>query len=93
MDTDLAFESMGSDNRPTAEDQAQHASMHFTDSVDYLVVISGEMHMLMEDGTEVLLQPGHCIVQRGTKHAWVNRGDVPCVLAAILVNADSVYPK
>ena len=36
---------------------------------------------------------GHCIVQRGTKHAWVNRGDVPCVLAAILVNADSVYPK
>ena len=91
FDTDLAFESMGSHHKPTEEDKKQHASMHFTDSIDYLVVISGEMHMLMEDGTETLLKPGNCIVQRGTKHAWVNRGDVPCVLAAVLVNAHSVY--
>lgn len=91
IDTEAAFKAMGSRNKPTAEDSAQHATMHYTDSIDYLMVISGEMYMLMEDGTEVLLQPGHCIVQRGTKHAWINRGEEPCVLAAILINANSVY--
>ena len=86
IDSSAAFESMGSENQPSDSDRTRHPSMHFTNSVDYLVVISGEMHMLMEDG-EVLLSQGDCIVQRGTKHAWVNRGEVPCVLAAILVDA------
>lgn len=86
IDVDAAFASMGSRNRPAAEDQARHGSMHFTHSVDYLVVLSGEMHMLMEDG-EVLLPTGSCIVQRGVRHAWVNRSDKPCVLAAVLIDA------
>lgn len=86
IDVDAAFAAMGSHNRPSAGDSSRHGSMHFTDSVDYLVVMSGEMHMLMEDG-EVLLPTGSVIVQRGTKHAWVNRSDKPCVIAAILVNA------
>jgi mannose-6-phosphate isomerase-like protein (cupin superfamily) len=86
IDVKAAFEALGSTNVPTAEDSAKHPSMHATHSVDYLVVISGEMHMLMEDG-EILLKAGDCIVQRGTKHAWANRGDVPCVMAAILVDA------
>ena len=86
IDASAAFESMGSHNKPSDEDAAKHASMHFTNSVDYLVVISGEMHMLMEEG-EVLIKQGDCIVQKGTKHAWVNRGDVPCVLAAVLIDA------
>ena len=87
IDADAAFESLGSSQRPSEEDTERHPSMHFTDSVDYLVVISGEMHMLMEEG-EVLLRQGDCIVQRGTKHAWVNRGDVPCVIAAVLIDAE-----
>jgi mannose-6-phosphate isomerase-like protein (cupin superfamily) len=86
IDTAAAFAALGSTKVPTAEDSAKHPSMHATDSVDYLVVISGEMHMLMEDG-EVLLKAGDCIVQRGTKHAWINRSDAPCVMAAILVDA------
>lgn len=89
IDVDSAFASMGSQNKPSAEDSAKHASMHFTNSVDYLVVISGEMHMVMEEG-EVLLPTGSCIVQRGTKHAWVNRSGKPCVLAAVLVDAKPV---
>lgn len=89
IDTDAAFASMGSHNRPSDEDTSKHASMHFTNSVDYLVVISGEMHMLMEDG-EVLLRQGDCIVQRGTKHGWVNRGEAPCVIAVVLVDALAV---
>jgi mannose-6-phosphate isomerase-like protein (cupin superfamily) len=60
--------------------------MHKTDSIDYLVVISGSMHMLMEEG-EVELHPGDCIVQRGTNHAWVNRSGKPCLIAAVLIDA------
>jgi len=60
--------------------------MHKTDSIDYLVVISGEMTMAMEHG-ETLLRPGDCIVQRGTNHAWINRSSAPCLIAAILIDA------
>jgi mannose-6-phosphate isomerase-like protein (cupin superfamily) len=70
----------------SAADSAKHPTMHKTDSIDYLVVISGSMHMLMEDG-EVELHAGDCIVQRGTHHAWVNRSGKPCVLAAVLIDA------
>src|SRR5262249_29351748 len=86
VDAKAAFEHLGSTNKPKAEDTAKHHSMHKTNSVDYLVVLSGEMIMLMEDG-EVLLKQGDCIVQRGTNHAWVNRSGKPCVLAAVLVDA------
>jgi mannose-6-phosphate isomerase-like protein (cupin superfamily) len=86
IDAKGTFEQLGSHNKPSATDSAKHASMHKTKSVDYLVVISGEMWMVMEEG-EVLLRPGDCIVQRGTNHAWVNKSDKPCLLAAVLVDA------
>ena len=86
IDVEAAFASMGSHNKPSAEDSARHGSMHFTKSIDYLIVMAGEMHMVMEEG-EVLLPTGSCIVQRGTKHAWVNRSGKPCVIAAVLVDA------
>lgn len=86
IDTAAAFAHMGSHNKPRPEDTAKHASMHKTNSVDYLVVISGEMWMVMEEG-ETLIRQGDCIVQRGTNHAWVNKSDKPCVLAAVLVDA------
>lgn len=86
IDTAAAFAHMGSHNKPRAEDSARHPSMHKTNSVDYLVVISGEMWMVMEEG-ETLIRQGDCIVQRGTNHAWVNKSDKPCVLAAVLVDA------
>lgn len=86
IDAKAAFEHLGSHTKPRAEDTAKHPSMHKTNSVDYLVVIAGEMWMVMEEG-EVLLRQGDCIVQRGTNHAWVNKSDRPCLLAAILVDA------
>jgi mannose-6-phosphate isomerase-like protein (cupin superfamily) len=86
MDTKAVLDKLGSTKRPSEEDSKKHATMHVTDSIDYLVVISGEMHMLMEEG-EVLLRQGDCIVQRGTKHAWVNRSGKPCILAAVLIDA------
>lgn len=86
MDMTALAAQIGSQNVSDERDRAKHPTMHVTDSIDYLVVMSGEMHMLMEEG-EVLLRTGDCIVQRGTKHAWANRSGKPCVLAAVLVDA------
>lgn len=65
------------------------ARNHRTDSIDYIVVISGEIEMELDD-TLVRLKAGDVMVQRGTIHNWINRGTVPCVLAVILVDAKSV---
>jgi mannose-6-phosphate isomerase-like protein (cupin superfamily) len=86
IDPEVAFGHLGSHNKPSATDSAKHPTMHKTNSIDYLVVISGSMHMLMEEG-EVELHAGDCIVQRGTNHAWVNRSGKPCLLAAVLIDA------
>ena len=86
IDAGATFGQLGSTHKPSAADSAKHPTMHKTDSIDYLVVISGSMHMLMEEG-EVELHAGDCIVQRGTNHAWVNRSGKPCVLAAVLIDA------
>jgi quercetin dioxygenase-like cupin family protein len=65
------------------------ARMHRTDSVDYAVVISGEIDMQLDD-SEVHLKAGDVLVQRGTIHNWVNRSDKPCVMAFVLVDAKPV---
>lgn len=71
-----------------AESMEQHDSgMHTTDSVDYGVVISGEITMELDDGAMVHLKQGDCVVQNGTRHAWRNRSAAPCVMAFVLVGA------
>jgi quercetin dioxygenase-like cupin family protein len=62
---------------------------HRTDSIDYAVVISGEIDMEL-DGSTVHLKAGDVLVQRGTIHNWVNRGTVPCVIAFVLIAAKPV---
>ncbi len=62
---------------------------HRTESVDYAVVLSGEIDMAM-DGGEVHLRAGDVLVQRGTIHNWINRGSEPCVIAFVLVAAKPV---
>jgi quercetin dioxygenase-like cupin family protein len=64
--------------------------IHRTDSVDYIVVMSGEIDMELESGTEVHLKAGDVMVQRGTVHNWINRGTESCVMAVILVHAHPV---
>jgi len=61
--------------------------VHRTDSIDYAVVISGEIDMELEKGNEVHLKAGDILVQRGTVHNWINRGSVPCVIAFSLIDA------
>ena len=65
---------------------ARHAGMHRTRSIDYAVVISGEITMLLDD-SEVHLKAGDVLVQRGTNHAWVNRGRENCHIAFVLIDA------
>ena len=62
---------------------------HRTESLDYAVVMSGEIDMDI-DGVEVHLRAGDVLVQRGTVHNWINRGRVPCVIAFVLVAAKPV---
>lgn len=62
---------------------------HRTNSIDYAVVMSGEVDMELDD-TSVHLKAGDVLVQRGTIHNWVNRGTVPCVIAFVLIAAEPV---
>ena len=62
---------------------------HRTDSIDYAVVMSGEIDMDI-DGAVVHLKAGDVLVQRGTIHNWVNRGAEPCVIAFVLIDAKPV---
>ena len=60
--------------------------MHRTETIDYVIVISGEIEMDMDDST-VKLRAGDVMVQRGTNHAWANRGDKPARVAFVLIDA------
>jgi quercetin dioxygenase-like cupin family protein len=60
--------------------------MHRTLTIDYAVVMSGEILMRLDD-SEVTLRAGDCLVQRGTIHDWVNSTDKPCVMAFVLIAA------
>ena len=62
---------------------------HRTDSIDYGIVMSGEIEMELE-GTTVRLRAGDVLVQRGTVHNWINRGTEPCRIAFVLISAKPV---
>ncbi len=61
---------------------------HSTDTLDYIVVIEGQLTLRIA-GQEITLDPGDTVVQQGTPHGWANRGDTRCVIAAILLSAVS----
>jgi hypothetical protein len=61
--------------------------MHTTDTVDFEVVLEGEVWLELDDGVEVHLRPGDTVVQNGTRHAWRNHGDTTARLAVFLIGA------
>lgn len=63
-----------------------HPMMHQTPTLDYIIILSGELHLIMDEG-ETLLKPGDVVIQRGTNHAWSNRSDEPCIQLAVLIDA------
>ena len=68
--------------------EADNPGMHTTATVDYGVVLSGEVILELDDGAKVTLSPGDTYVQNGTRHRWSNTGTVPAVLAVVLVGAN-----
>ena len=65
---------------------------HVTDSIDFAVVVSGEIDMQLDEG-EVHLKAGDVLVQRATIHNWVNRGKEPCIIAFILIATEGGQSK
>jgi quercetin dioxygenase-like cupin family protein len=68
---------------------ARHPGFHKTDTIDYAIVLGGEIYALMDEG-EVLLKTGDVLIQRGTSHAWSNRTDAPAYVAFVLIDAAPV---
>jgi quercetin dioxygenase-like cupin family protein len=75
---------MGAQAAPV--EKRRHPGMHRTRTLDYAIVLSGEIYAVLDEG-EVLLEAGDVLVQRGTNHAWSNRSDRPCRIAFVLVDA------
>ncbi|HLY54801.1 MAG TPA: cupin domain-containing protein [Stellaceae bacterium] len=89
IDNEAFIEAMGlsqADHKDT-----RHAFMHRTRSVDYAIVLSGEIDMLLDEG-EVHMKAGDLLIQRGTNHAWVNRGDTVCRIVFVLIDAIDYPP-
>ena len=88
MDNEAVIREMGISHSAAKEGEAvRHPLMHRTRSIDYAIVISGEMDMLLDD-SEVHLSAGDVLVQQGTNHAWVNRGAETCRIAFVLIDAE-----
>ena len=67
--------------------EPDNPGMHTTDSVDYGIVLSGELELELDDGETTTVRPGTVVIQRGTRHAWRNRSDEPARVAFVLVGA------
>lgn len=86
-----AFAQIGDEKASTVRPHSPHPLMHRTESVDYGIVIDGEMTLVLDDA-EVLLRPGSVVVQRGTNHAWANRSGRPCRMLFVLVDGRYAAP-
>jgi mannose-6-phosphate isomerase-like protein (cupin superfamily) len=86
--TDAAakFKAMGDENASTSSG-APHPLMHRTRTVDYGIVLEGEITMILDHG-EVTVYAGDVIVQNGTNHAWANRSGKNCRIAFILIDGE-----
>lgn len=80
-----AFSEIGDASASTVKAHSPHPLMHRTQSVDYGIVIAGEMTLVLDEG-EALLKPGSVVIQRGTNHAWANRSGAVCRMLFILVD-------
>jgi mannose-6-phosphate isomerase-like protein (cupin superfamily) len=76
----------GISNAPAKGIPVTHPLMHRTRSLDYAVILSGEIDMMLDD-TRVHLKQGDVIVQQATNHAWINRGTQPCRILFVLMDA------
>ena len=84
-DAKEAFRSIGAEH--ASDTEAKDPLMHQTSTIDYLIVLKGEIWAIL-DSDEICLKQGDVMVQRGTNHSWSVRTNEPCLLAAVLVSAE-----
>ena len=80
-----AFEKVGAAHHRV--DTSKHPAMHKTDTIDYIILLKGDVTLILDD-EEVDLKPFDVVVQRGTNHAWVNNGTKPALLIAVLIDSN-----
>ena len=81
-----AFAALGNEKAATFGKGGRHPLMHRTETIDYVIVLEGEIEMDMDDST-VKMRAGDVMVQRGTNHAWANRSSKRARLAFVLIDA------
>jgi len=86
VDRRAAFGAMQAAEMLVPDEEAVHPYMHATPTVDYIFVLSGEISLILEK-EEVHLKAGDAVIQRGTVHAWSNRGTEPCALIGVMIDA------
>ena len=84
VDHNEILRAMGID--PATQGYPRHANTHRTKTIDYAIVLDGEIDMLLDD-SEIHVKAGDVLVQQATNHAWVNNGTKPCRIAFILIDA------
>ena len=85
----MACRGMGSPHASTYGRKAPHPYMQNTRTLDFCLVLEGEITLVLDTG-EVHLKAGDTVVQRGTNHAWSNRTEQPCCVAFVLIDAEPV---
>jgi mannose-6-phosphate isomerase-like protein (cupin superfamily) len=86
VDHEKVLIAMGID--PATQGYTRHPNTHRTKTIDYAIVLAGEVDMLMDD-TEIHLKSGDVLIQQGTNHAWVNNSGKNCRIAFVLIDAKS----
>ena len=66
-------------------DTSRHPLMHVTPTVDYILLLSGKISLVLDEGEPIALMPFDAVVQRGTNHSWVNTGSEPALLMCVMV--------
>ena len=82
------FAAMGAESasRHSGAD-SRHAFMHRTETIDYGIVLEGELVLIMDEG-ETTVRAGDIVIQRGTNHGWANRSDAPCRICFVLIDGE-----
>ncbi|HJN00007.1 MAG: cupin domain-containing protein [Gammaproteobacteria bacterium] len=80
-----AFKKIGAEHERV--DTTRHPTMHKTKTIDYIILLDGDVTLLLDDD-EVILKPFDVVVQRGTNHAWINNGNKPALFIAVLIDSE-----
>ena len=86
-DSRRAFAALGNETAATWGRGGRHPLMHRTETIDYAIILDGEVTMVLDD-EDVLLKTGDVVVQCGTNHAWSNRSGAPCTIAFVLIDGE-----